>query len=266
MDNVTAQACQNGRGKAEFARVLVEFDVKKGLKEEIDIQYKSRENVVKWTKKVDVDYQWKLDICPNCMVFGHNEKNCHKLETNNKGKDYNADNRKGSNGKKIVEEEFVEVRNRKVGNIRSNNNYVKNQQKWGVKHSENHGGNNTYRRKETEKKISRIDEILPAIKKSKSKYVVLKEEEYNEEKELRQLKDRMIVDQYLNKRMEPTSAEAQNWSKDMISYFKLEWYEVSLKDKEGLQENIKDAMEGGNMSAKMCSANEVSGMESVVLH
>ncbi|GJZ78645.1 zinc knuckle CX2CX4HX4C containing protein [Tanacetum coccineum] len=39
MDNVTAQACQNGRGKAEFARVLVEFDVKKGLKEEIDIQY-----------------------------------------------------------------------------------------------------------------------------------------------------------------------------------------------------------------------------------
>ncbi|GKB83474.1 ATPase, F1/V1/A1 complex, alpha/beta subunit [Tanacetum coccineum] len=74
MDNVTAQACQVGRGRAEFARFLVEFDVKKGFKDEIMIQYKSKENVVKGVKKVVVEYLWEPDICSNCLVFGHSEK------------------------------------------------------------------------------------------------------------------------------------------------------------------------------------------------
>ncbi|GKE48554.1 hypothetical protein Tco_1479812 [Tanacetum coccineum] len=51
MDNITAQACTAGRGRAEFARVLVEFDVNKGFKDKIDIQYKNKKNVVKGTKK-----------------------------------------------------------------------------------------------------------------------------------------------------------------------------------------------------------------------
>ncbi|GJX25477.1 RNA-directed DNA polymerase, eukaryota, reverse transcriptase zinc-binding domain protein [Tanacetum coccineum] len=108
------------------------------------------------------------------------------------------------------------------------------------------------------------DEILSAIKKYKNKYAVLEEEEINKDRELKQLKDIMIVDQYLNMKMQPTSYEAQNWSKDMVNYFKLKWEEDGMKDKESMQEDIEDVMEGENISAKMCSANEISGMETAV--
>lgn len=35
MDNVTPKVCQSCMGRAEYARVLVEFVVNKGIKEEI---------------------------------------------------------------------------------------------------------------------------------------------------------------------------------------------------------------------------------------
>nr|GEW25125.1 hypothetical protein [Tanacetum cinerariifolium] len=43
MDNVAAQMCQSGIGRAEFARVLVEFDVNKGFKEETEDRLKKKE-------------------------------------------------------------------------------------------------------------------------------------------------------------------------------------------------------------------------------
>ncbi|GJW58997.1 zinc finger, RanBP2-type containing protein [Tanacetum coccineum] len=52
MDSMTALMCQNGRAKTEYARVLVEFDVKKGFKEEIVVQYRDKGNVVRGTKVV----------------------------------------------------------------------------------------------------------------------------------------------------------------------------------------------------------------------
>ncbi|GKB83473.1 hypothetical protein Tco_0950368 [Tanacetum coccineum] len=84
------------------------------------------------------------------------------------------------------------------------------------------------------------DEILSAIKKSKNKYDVLKEEEINDDRELKQLKNRMIVDQYLNKKLQPTCAE--------------------------LREDTEDVMEGENISDKICSANKISRLKTVVLH
>ncbi|GJZ86040.1 RNA-directed DNA polymerase, eukaryota, reverse transcriptase zinc-binding domain protein [Tanacetum coccineum] len=126
MDNITAQACQTGRGRATFARVLVEFDVKKGYKDEIGIQYMSKDKIVK------------------------------------------------------------------------------------------------------------------------------EEEVLDENTELKQLKDRMIVDHYLNEKIQPTCSESQNWSKDMIAYFKLKWEEDRLKE----MEDIEDVMGSENMCAKKCSADE----------
>lgn len=76
MDNVTAQVCQSGMGRAEYTRVLVEFDVNKGIKEEIGIQYRDNENVVKGTKTIKVKYQWKPEICSQCKVFAHDITKC----------------------------------------------------------------------------------------------------------------------------------------------------------------------------------------------
>nr|GEY11446.1 putative receptor-like protein kinase At5g39000 [Tanacetum cinerariifolium] len=154
MDNNTAQACVAKRRRADFARVLVEFEVKKGFKEQIDIQYKNKENVVKGSKKVDVDYQWKPNICSHCMVFGHNEKVGKKFDSVNVEKGNNVGNKDEIRGKNIVDVGFVEVNNRKGENSKGNNNYVRNQQRQGQKQYENKGGTTyrTYRKKDVGKK------------------------------------------------------------------------------------------------------------------
>ncbi|GKC45461.1 RNA-directed DNA polymerase, eukaryota, reverse transcriptase zinc-binding domain protein [Tanacetum coccineum] len=185
MDNIIAQVCQTGRGRADFARVLVEFDVTKGFKKEICIQYMSKENIVKGTKVVNVEYQWRPEIYSHCMV---NENN----GSNKEDKGF-IEEAKGSRSKTIQ------------------------------------------------------DDILSPILKSNNKYVVLEEEETDERTKLKSLKYRMLVDQYLNKKMQPTCVEAQNWSKDMISYFKLKWEEDRMKEMESQQENIEDVISAANV-------------------
>ncbi|GJS25684.1 RNA-directed DNA polymerase, eukaryota, reverse transcriptase zinc-binding domain protein [Tanacetum coccineum] len=44
MDTMIAKRCSLGEGRMDFARILVEFDVMKGFKEEIEIQYRDKEN------------------------------------------------------------------------------------------------------------------------------------------------------------------------------------------------------------------------------
>ncbi|GKB51883.1 RNA-directed DNA polymerase, eukaryota, reverse transcriptase zinc-binding domain protein [Tanacetum coccineum] len=166
------------------------------------------------------EYQWKLEICSHCMVFGHSKSKCSKLVKSNVEKSNNVDIIDESSGRSKEDEGFVEVRD------------------WTIQ-----------------------DEIPSAIKKSKNKYDVLEEEEIDEGKELKQLKDRMIVDQYLNMKRQPTCSETYNWSKDMIQYFKHKWEEDRMKENKDQKEDIKDVMEEGNICAKMCSANEVSGMK-----
>jgi hypothetical protein len=76
MDSMTAKRCQFGEGKIDFARVLVEFTVEKGFRENIVIQYIDKNNVVKGSKSVKVDYAWKPEVCEHCKVFGHVFKVC----------------------------------------------------------------------------------------------------------------------------------------------------------------------------------------------
>ncbi|GKB62678.1 hypothetical protein Tco_0918864 [Tanacetum coccineum] len=58
MDNMTTKRCQFREGRMDFARVLVEFDVLKGFKEKIEIQYMDKNNN-KGSKYVTVKYAWK---------------------------------------------------------------------------------------------------------------------------------------------------------------------------------------------------------------
>nr|GEX34526.1 hypothetical protein [Tanacetum cinerariifolium] len=89
-----AQACQTGRGRATFARVLVEFDVKKGFKDEIGIQYMGKDKIVKGTKVVKVEYQCKPENFQTTNGAAFNNK---------KEKDINNESNKENDG--FVEEE-----------------------------------------------------------------------------------------------------------------------------------------------------------------
>ncbi|GJY40161.1 hypothetical protein Tco_0427431 [Tanacetum coccineum] len=76
MDEVTTRMCVTGVGRIRFARVLIEIDAKKEIKDIIEIIYK-RKNVTEGTKKfVDVEYAWKPSICAHCKVFRHEETRC----------------------------------------------------------------------------------------------------------------------------------------------------------------------------------------------
>ncbi|GJY92303.1 RNA-directed DNA polymerase, eukaryota, reverse transcriptase zinc-binding domain protein [Tanacetum coccineum] len=80
MDNMTAKRCKLGEGRMDYARVLVEFDVNKGLKVKIEIQYRDKNNNVKGSKHVKVEYAWKPESCSHCNVFGHSHSNYRKRE------------------------------------------------------------------------------------------------------------------------------------------------------------------------------------------
>ncbi|GJW10649.1 hypothetical protein Tco_1576476 [Tanacetum coccineum] len=93
-----------GVGRVGFARVLVEIDAEKGIKDRIEIIYKSK-NVVEGTKKiVEVDYSWIPCVCSHRKVFGHTDSCCNK-----KRKVVNEDNSVRNNGN-----EFKVMHNRKV--------------------------------------------------------------------------------------------------------------------------------------------------------
>nr|GEX17593.1 RNA-directed DNA polymerase, eukaryota, reverse transcriptase zinc-binding domain protein [Tanacetum cinerariifolium] len=59
MDNMAVRRCRFGEGRLDYARVLVEFDVTKGCKDKIEIQYRDENNNVKGSKQVNVKYDWK---------------------------------------------------------------------------------------------------------------------------------------------------------------------------------------------------------------
>ncbi|XP_071695705.1 uncharacterized protein [Rutidosis leptorrhynchoides] len=51
MDTLTANMCHKGSGRAGFARIMVEVENKKGLIEQVEIQYKDKEQKLKGIKK-----------------------------------------------------------------------------------------------------------------------------------------------------------------------------------------------------------------------
>nr|GEW85941.1 hypothetical protein [Tanacetum cinerariifolium] len=75
MDYTITRMCQRGVRRTDYARVLVEFEAKKVVKNEIKIEYIDHEKV-KGTKEVKVMYDWKPKACSYCNVFGHCVEKC----------------------------------------------------------------------------------------------------------------------------------------------------------------------------------------------
>ncbi|GJS99828.1 RNA-directed DNA polymerase, eukaryota, reverse transcriptase zinc-binding domain protein [Tanacetum coccineum] len=78
MDEITAKMCVTKVGRVGFARVLVEIDAEKGIKDKIEIMYKSK-SIAEGTKKVvEVEYSWIPRVCSHYKVFGHTDSFCKK--------------------------------------------------------------------------------------------------------------------------------------------------------------------------------------------
>ncbi|GKE70083.1 reverse transcriptase domain-containing protein, partial [Tanacetum coccineum] len=67
------------------------------------------------------------------------------------------------------------------------------------------------------------EKVVEEIRKSANKFSILNTLPEDDDHEIRILKGRMIVDEFLNKKMQPNLIKSMTWSKDMINYFKEKW-------------------------------------------
>nr|GEU45593.1 hypothetical protein [Tanacetum cinerariifolium] len=165
MDHMTDNVRKNGTGK-----------------ESVELQYRGKNNVVKGTKIVKIEYDWKPYICNHCMVFGYSWQQCKKrkrtIEKVSEALKTNMyDNRKGGfqfdGGKSNVEKEIV--------NVESGNNKEKSfEEEFPSLPVRNDKGKN--------------DVITPSKGRQENKYSVLADVESDDLDEIKMLKDRMIVE------------------------------------------------------------------------
>ncbi|PWA41530.1 RNA-directed DNA polymerase, eukaryota, Reverse transcriptase zinc-binding domain protein [Artemisia annua] len=232
MDSMTASMCYRGVGNLDYARVLVEFDAEKDLKNEIEVQYRDKVNRIKGSKKVKVLYDWKPCRCTECKVFGHEFSQC-KLNAN-----------KGIGNDQMVE---------KVPVANNGDKYAGSKDKEGVFTGRSQAGV----RKVWNLKAKEAE----GMKKSVNKYAVLHSLPDDDDQELRILKDRMIVDHFLNKNVEPTPIEAANWTEDMRKYYKDKSVVEIVNEVEG--DKAEDVVSDTEGITKNIEVNEVNGLNTL---
>ena len=84
--------------------------------------------------------------------------------------------------------------------------------------------------------------------------------------EVNLLKDRQIVDMYLNKKEKPTNEVLSNWSKDMAKYFNTQWEIDRIKEKEYPLIEIEEVLENNSETGKLLVEDEIQGKDKTVLH
>ena len=104
------------------------------------------------------------------------------------------------------------------------------------------------------------------MRNTANKYAVLSDMNPEEKAELNTMKDRIIVDQYLDMKLQPTVQVKKNWSKDMLAYFNTKWEEDRNKEREAQTENVEDVIDVEKNDISSWTGNEVNGMDTTVLN
>ncbi|GKB53018.1 RNA-directed DNA polymerase, eukaryota, reverse transcriptase zinc-binding domain protein, partial [Tanacetum coccineum] len=112
------------------------------------------------------------------------------------------------------------------------------------------------------KKWSMHKYILEAMKRTSNKFTVFEMYDVNEQNELKELHNKEIVDEFLNKNVTPKESDMVNWDLDMIAYYKQKM-ELLIDKGEGNEE--EDVLEEMNYIAKCMKGNDVKGMDDGVL-
>ncbi|GKD36844.1 hypothetical protein Tco_1257051 [Tanacetum coccineum] len=87
-----------------------------------------------------------------------------------------------------------------------------------------------------------------------------------EDDELEKLKGRMVVDVFLNKKIQPNFIKVKSWTQDMVKYFKEQWEIDRNKEVKEVKESIEDVLETSSRIAKELSIEEMEGMDTTILH
>ncbi|PWA50197.1 hypothetical protein CTI12_AA472840 [Artemisia annua] len=244
-DAMTTKMYTQGTGRLGYARVLVEVDAKKGLKDAIEVQYCDKNNKTIATKTVKVEYDWKPPMCSKCQVFGHSDDKCG-LNNNQGGRKYVAPRYAFVPKQKTKgpPKEAVEKRKNDAGTKPNENNRTATSPKktWNVKAS-----------------------IMTAIKTTANKYAPLQDEDVAEVTTEISADKRLIVDKYVKEDQDLPLSETIKWSKEMENYYK-EQRDVMNKNRNKQNENVEeieldvnDVFMDKSDNSRFMTANEING-------
>ncbi|GJW49124.1 RNA-directed DNA polymerase, eukaryota, reverse transcriptase zinc-binding domain protein [Tanacetum coccineum] len=239
MDQMIADMCNKATGRLGHAKVLVEIEAAKGFLDSIEINY----------------------------VFGHNHFKCDKrprtLEVNGKGK-ITQNIKMGRDG-------FTEVRNRRFSNVNGGNEGYQ-----GINNAVNNlNGKFMFRpkipsvqeRKENQNakdkqkvsgnlngKTTRVEKVwnigrknVEELKKNANKYDVFSVENTDgadKSREELMTSKRLMLDEFVKRKAQLNFTDTNDWSYDMVNYFKYAWEAMERKDvensdEEDVEENIE---------------------------
>ncbi|GJR56859.1 RNA-directed DNA polymerase, eukaryota, reverse transcriptase zinc-binding domain protein [Tanacetum coccineum] len=205
MDKITADMCNWGIGRLGYARVLVEIEVGKGFLDEIEINYVDKQNLKKNSKWVKVEYSWKPMVCNHCKVFRHSFFKCTLRPRTKEEKE--KVNIVGNKGKS--KEGYTEVRNGR------NFNGFSVSSKPVVKD------------KVTNVKQPRVVNEDPPPRLAKLWNV--NEENHSKNTDEIMLDKRLIVDEFVKKKLQPSISETKDWFYDMIKGMSTEFKQKELR-------------------------------------
>ncbi|GJS52904.1 RNA-directed DNA polymerase, eukaryota, reverse transcriptase zinc-binding domain protein [Tanacetum coccineum] len=288
MDQVTTDMCFRGTGWLGYARVLVEIKANKGFIENIEINYVDDQKKIKSSKWVKVEYSWRPVMCSHCKVFGHSYNKCMvrpRTEdeiVKQKASNNNEKNETGNDG-------FAEVRKRKNKNAMPGSNADNKKEGFqGLKHDHRYVGSKFMfvpkvhnkqgedRTQKGKEKLKVNDEVnnggtskvkkwnigksnMSELRKSANKYAVLSDEsdDHNESNRDTMIDKRLIMDEFIKKKKQPSAEESKKWTCDMINYFKCAWKAIELREEDNSEE--EDVYENDDPAIKNVIANEIIG-------
>ncbi|GJT76726.1 hypothetical protein Tco_1456752 [Tanacetum coccineum] len=101
------------------------------------------------------------------------------------------------------------------------------------------------------------------IRSSANNFSILNSLPKDNDQEIRILKGRMIVDEFLNKNLQPNLIESMTWSKYMIHYFKEKWEsDKQNENNEGIEvEEVEDVSNSSRGTENFIEKNEVNGID-----
>ncbi|GJW76252.1 RNA-directed DNA polymerase, eukaryota, reverse transcriptase zinc-binding domain protein [Tanacetum coccineum] len=204
----------------------------KGFKEKVELQYRDKQNQVKGTKSVKVAYDWKPEVCSHCVVFGHDHKNC-----------------------KVRPRSEEEITNDKVESSMNNNGESGDMQskirKFPMNPYQNRQGYFKYGNNKNVNKSKPFQEVKQDLDDENIQAINM-------------MKDKMIVDKYLNMRMQPSFNVTKDWSHEMVNYFKRSWEanrekekDISLDEIEGI---VEDLLDDDSEAIRNLVTDEVNGV------
>ncbi|GKB20764.1 RNA-directed DNA polymerase, eukaryota, reverse transcriptase zinc-binding domain protein, partial [Tanacetum coccineum] len=209
MDEMTARMCEKGEGRLSFARVLIEIEAGKPMKEEIKVIYKGSTCHEKFSKKIQVEYAWKPPCCDKCQVFGHDTSRC------------------GYKEKEIQRMANENDYKKKQGNTMENTNEKHKEKDDSMeKCNEKQKDNMDKAREGSSSKVNDKDNVI----KENDKEIMEKRSSYNrftllndlvgEDELIPPIEQRKIVDEYMNQEHEGNMVENQGWNMEMKKYYK----------------------------------------------